>query len=366
LTTAAQQRRAYVAWVVICLVWGTTYLAIKVALDTIPPFLMGGIRYLTAGALLAGFVVATGRRLPDRTGWRHALVCGALLLGIGNGGVVCAEKWVETGLAAVIVAATPFWMVSIEAAFGGERLTRRAAVGLALGFGGIVWLVWPTLQGSLADARGAGLGFVVGVASLQAASAGWAVGSSYSRRHATRGDAFGAAAAQMICGGLVMLVAGSLTGEWQVISLTPPTLAALVYLTVAGSLVGFVCYIYALHHLPTSFVSLYTYVNPIVAVTLGALVLGEKVGWRVPSAIATILAGMAIVSWRRSTPIPRAARATSSGHAPSDHASAADQAHQEQHDRDHEQEVDELTDRHSAHHPQQPQHDQDHRNRFEH
>jgi drug/metabolite transporter (DMT)-like permease len=242
LTTAAQQRRAYVAWVVICLVWGTTYLAIKVALDTIPPFLMGGIRYLTAGALLAGFVVATGRRLPDRTGWRHALVCGALLLGIGNGGVVWAEKWVATGLAAVIVAATPFWMVSIEAAFGGERLTRRAAVGLALGFGGIVWLVWPTLQGSLADARGAGLGFVVGVASLQAASAGWAVGSSYSRRHATRGDAFGAAAAQMICGGLVMLVAGSLTGEWQVISLTPPTLAALVYLTVAGSLVGFVCY----------------------------------------------------------------------------------------------------------------------------
>jgi drug/metabolite transporter (DMT)-like permease len=229
-----------------------------------------------------------------------------------------------------------------------------------------VWLVWPDLRDSLADARGTGFGFVLGVASLQAASAGWAIGSSYSRRHTTRGDALGAAAAQMLCGGLVMLVAGTLIGEWRALWLTARSSTALVYLTGAGSLVGFVCYIYALHHLPTSFVSLYTYVNPIVAVTLGALVLNEKVGWRVPSAIATILAGMATVSWGAATPIPPATRASLTEPVPSDHSSAADQPHQEQDDRNHEQQMDELSDRHAAHHTQQPQHDQDHSNRFEH
>lgn len=299
MTTPSQRRRAYFAWITICLVWGTTYLAIKVALDTVPPFLMGGLRYVSAGVLLAVFALGTGRAMPDRTAWLRALVSGSLLLGLGNGGVVWAEKWVATGLAAVMVAATPFWMTGIEAASGGERLTRRAMIGLAMGFSGIVWLVWPDLLASVLDTQRAGLGFLFGVLALQIAAAGWALGSSYSRRHPPRGDALGAAAAQMICGGAVMFVAGTLSGEWHALSFTARTFTALVYLTLAGSLVGFVCYIYALHHLPTSFVSLYTYVNPIVAVTLGALVLGEKVGWRVPSAIATILAGMAVVSWRR-------------------------------------------------------------------
>lgn len=355
MTTQAQRRRAYLAWVTICVVWGTTYLAIKVALDTIPPFLMGGLRYTSAGALLAVFVMMSGRPMPDRAGWLRALISGALLLGLGNGGVVWAEKWVATGLTAVLVAATPFWMVGVEAAVGGERLTRRAVIGLAMGFSGIVWLVWPDLRASLADAHQTGAGFGLGVLALQIAACGWALGSSYSRRHKARGDAIAGAAAQMLCGGVVMLAAGTITGEWPALSFSSRTTAALVYLTIAGSLVGFVCYIYALHHLSTAFVSLYTYVNPIVAVALGAAVLGERVGWRVPSAVAIILSGMAIASSR---PGRRGASApTDPGDVPSGDSSSADQAHQEEHDGDHQQQVNELADRVAAHHSQQPQHD---------
>jgi drug/metabolite transporter (DMT)-like permease len=356
MTTEAQRRRAWLAWITICLVWGTTYLAIKIALDTIPPFLMGGFRYMSAGALLAGFVVLNGRIMPDSAGWRRALISGALMLGLGNGGVVWAEKWVATGLTAVMVAGTPFWMVSVEAAFGGERLTRRAVIGLATGFSGIVWLVWPDLRESLADVHHTGAGFVFGVVALQIAAAGWALGSSYSRRYAMRGDAMGGAAAQMICGGAVMMAAGTLTGEWSALSFSLRSFSALLYLTIAGSLVGFACYIYALHHLSTTVVSLYTYVNPIVAVALGAFVLGEHVGWRMPSAVGVILAGMAIAS-SRPGPGRRGDTAPTAQTAGSGDSPAADQTNQEEHDRDHQQQMNELPDRVSAHHPQKPEHD---------
>jgi drug/metabolite transporter (DMT)-like permease len=323
MTTQAQRQRAYLAWVTICLIWGTTYLAIKVALDTIPPFLMGGLRYTTAGVLLAGVVVLSRRSMPDAAGWRRGLVSGALMLGLGNGGVVWAEKWVATGLTAVMVAATPFWMVGVEAAFGGERLTRRAVLGLAMGFSGIVWLVWPDLRASLADTHHTGSGFGLGVLALQIAAAGWALGSSYSRHHKTKDDAIAGAAVQMICGGAVMLAAGTITGEWHALSFSLRTTMALLYLTLAGSFVGFVCYIYALHHLSTAFVALYTYVNPIVAVALGAFVLGEHIGWRVPSAVGVILTGMAVAS-SRPAPGRRGISAPTPASAQSDDASAAD------------------------------------------
>ena len=293
----------------IAIVWGTTYLGIKIALETVPPFLMGGIRYLSAGVALAAFVVVRGPGLPDRRTWLRAFVSGGLLLGFGNGGVVWAERWVPTGLTAVMVAATPFWMVGIEGALGGERMTRRSVTGLLVGFTGIVWLVWPDLRASLGSTGSRG--FALGVVALQVAALGWSLGSAYSRRHAPTGDPLGAAAAQMMCGGAIMLAAGTLTGEWPALAFTTRTSLALVYLALMGSLVGFVCYVYALHHLPTAFVSLYAYINPIVAVALGAVVLGEHVGWRLPAAVVTILAGTAIVSWR-----PRTSRADKKGPGP--------------------------------------------------
>src|SRR2546427_7167471 len=140
-------RRAYLAWAFVCLVWGTTYLAIRIALETIPPLLMGGIRYVIAGSMLAAILAARGERLPGRREWPYLAVLGTLLIGFGNGGVVWAEQTVPSGLTAVLVATSPFWMTGIEAMMpDGEALTRRRVVGLLVGFAGIVVLVSPNLR----------------------------------------------------------------------------------------------------------------------------------------------------------------------------------------------------------------------------
>ncbi len=302
-TTPVQRRNAYVAWATICLVWGTTYLAIKVALESIPPFLMGGLRYVIAGSILAAFLRLQGKPMPSWNVLPGFLLSGALLLGVGNGGVIWAELYVPSGLAAVMIAATPFWMTGVEALLpGGDRLTGRSILGLLVGFTGILLLVWPDLK---FDAS-AGWHFTAGVIALQLACLGWVLGSSYSKRRRGTTDPITASAFQMLLGGGLMLLAGTLHGEWSALSFTPRTTSALIYQIVAGSLIGFVAYIYALAHLSPSFVSLYAYVNPVVAVALGTLVLGEPFGWRLTIAIAIILSGMAIVTSKR----PKAAPAS--------------------------------------------------------
>lgn len=296
MSSAAERKRAYLAWLVVCLVWGTTYLAIKFTLESIPPFLIGGLRYLIAGSLLFGALRLKGYAMPSRGEWIGAFIAGALLLGVGNGGVVWAELWVPSGFAAVLVACVPFWMVGIEAAWpGGEPITRRALLGLLVGFLGIVLLVWPNLTLEGADAWKFGLGVVI----LQIACLGWAAGSAYSRRRKVKGDPVMFAAIQMLCGGVLMFAAGLASGEWPRLTFTSSSASALAYLVVAGSLIGYVAYVYALTHLSATFVSLYAYVNPMVAVALGTLVLGEPFGWRMVGAIAIILVGMAIVSTKK-------------------------------------------------------------------
>jgi drug/metabolite transporter (DMT)-like permease len=300
-TTPVQRRNAYVAWATICLVWGTTYLAIKVALESIPPFLMGGLRYVIAGSILAAILRLQGKPMPSLSALPGFLLSGALLLGVGNGGVIWAEMFVPSGLAAVMIASTPFWMTGVEALLpGGERLTRRSIVGLLVGFTGILLLVWPDLK---FDASG-GWQFTAGVIALQLACLGWVMGSLYSKRRRGTTDPITASAFQMLLGGAVMMLAGTLHGEWGTLSFTARTAGALIYLIVAGSLIGFVAYIYALTHLSPSFVSLYAYVNPVVAVALGTLVLGEPFGLRLTIAVAIILAGLTIVTTKRAKTAP--------------------------------------------------------------
>jgi drug/metabolite transporter (DMT)-like permease len=293
MTLPAEKKKAYIAWATVCVVWGTTYLGIKLALETIPPFSIGALRYLIAGSALFAVLRAKGHRMPSRGEWLAALIAGTLLLGIGNGGVIWAELWVPTGFAAVLVACVPFWMVGIEALLPqGEPLTRRSVTGLLIGFAGIVLLMWPNLRFDGA----AGMQFAIGVVVLQIACIGWAAGSIFSRRRKAKGDPVMFAASQMLCGGVVMFIAAALTGEFPRLAFSPRSGAALAYLVVSGSLIGYVAYVYALTHLSPTFVSLYAYVNPVVAVTLGALVLGEAFGWRIVFAIGIILGGMFIVS----------------------------------------------------------------------
>jgi drug/metabolite transporter (DMT)-like permease len=300
---ASTRKWAWAAFIAVCFFWGTTYLGIKVALETVPPFLLGGMRFTLAGSVLAIALRLMGHSWPD---WRRAptfLAIGVAMLGFGNGGVVWAEQFMASGLVAVLVASTPFWMVGIESFAGGERLTRRTVTGLLVGFSGILLLVWPDLVRAMTVTSG--WTWVGGLVATQLACIGWSVGSTISKQRLRDMDPLVASAFQMLAGGLVMLLVAAVLGEYGRLSWTPRTAAAVIYLFFAGSLIGFVAYTYALRHLPMSTVSLYPYINPIVAVALGTWVLHEPLTWRIVGAVAIILAGSAVVSRR-----PKAATAT--------------------------------------------------------
>lgn len=290
--SAAIRRRAWLAWTAVCLIWGTTYLAIKVALETIPPLLMGGLRYAAAGAGLAAVLRLRGHALPPASSWGRLAVLGFFMLALGNGGVVLGSEVLPSGLTAVLIGTSPFWMVSVEAIVtGGQQLFVRQWTGLIVGLLGIVVLVWPDITAGGASGRA----FLLGVVAVQVACAGWAVGSAYTRRHVMPSDVLGAAAVQMLFGGVFMTLAGTALGEWPRLGWSGRTAIAFAYLTVAGSIVAFAAYSYALRHMDVAVVSLYTYVNPVIAVALGTWLLGEPFGWRMVAAAALIAIGVVIV-----------------------------------------------------------------------
>lgn len=288
---SAAPRLAYASWIAVCLIWGTTYLAILIALETIPPMLVGGLRFIAAGTVLCLFILARGGRLPPLREWTRQAALGALLLGVGNGAVVWSELWIPSGIAAVGVAALPFWMSGSEAAFGGDRLRGRVLVGLFAGFLGIIVLIWPSLFA--ADVSGPRFG--LGVLLVQVACLGWAVGSSMSRRTQSMAGTAAASALQQLFGGVLLMSVGTALGEWSHLAFTPRTIAAELYLIVFGSLIAYSAYLYALNHLPVATVSLYAYINPVIAVMLGTLFAGERFSPRVVAAAALVLGGVAIV-----------------------------------------------------------------------
>jgi drug/metabolite transporter (DMT)-like permease len=290
--TPRERRLAYFAWIAVCVIWGTTYLGIRVTLETMAPAPMAALRWLIASAILILFLRARSEPLPPRSRWGGIALMGFLLLFLGNGGVVYAEEWVPSGLAAVLVGTAPFWMAGVEAAIGsGEPLRGRTLPGLLIGFAGIVVLVWPEIGMGTADSRR----FLLGVVLLQTASLGWSLGSAYSRRFSRDDHVLGTAALQMFAGGVFLGGLGLLRGEWAHVAFNLRTTTALLYLATFGAIGGFVAYTYALRHLPVSFVSLYAYINPIIAVALGVLLLGEPFTMRIAAAAALVLVGAAVV-----------------------------------------------------------------------
>lgn len=288
----ATRRRAWIAWAAVCLIWGTTYLAIKIALDTIPPFLMSGMRYIASGVILGTWLRLRGHPLPPRADWGRLAILGFFLLTIGNGGVVFGEQYVPSGLTAVLIATSPFWMVGVDAIVpGGQPIHLRQAIGLAIGFAGIVSLVWPDVMAGGAT----GHAFAMGLVAIQIACAGWAIGSTYTRRHVTPDDLLGSAAIQMLCGGVFMVMIATVTGEWSHLTFNVRTSLALAYLTMFGGVIAFSAFSYALGHLDIAIVSLYSYVNPVIAVILGVIILGEPFEARMVLAGAVIAMGIVIV-----------------------------------------------------------------------
>lgn len=283
---------AHLAFVAVCIIWGTTYFAIHVALETVPVLLVAGLRWMSAGVLLCGLLLAMGKRLPPLRMWGPLILLGVLMNIVGNGFVVFAQQYVASGLTAVLIATTPFWSALLERMLpNGERFSPRALVGLTIGFSGIVILVWPEMSQGGASGRA----FVGGVIAIQLACIGWVIGTSYARRHELGNDPFPSTALQMVFSGVMLLSAATVRGDWAELSFTPRTLAAMAYLSVAGSLVAYSAYIYAIQHLRLSLVSLYAYINPIIAVALGTVLLREPLSPRIMLAALLVLAGTWIV-----------------------------------------------------------------------
>jgi len=290
--TSRERLGAYGAWAAVCFFWGTTYLAIRVGLETLTPMLFAGLRFLIAGGLLF-FIMTRQRnvRLPVGREWLDLCVVGLLLLGVGNGAVVWAEQWVSSGMAALLVATSPFWVAALERMRkDGERVGARGVVGMLVGFGGLAMLVGPQLFGVSLNGY-----YLAGVLVIQLGCFSWTVGSIYATRRPTGVSPLMAAAVQMLMAGVVLTLVGTVAGEWGEIRFSARSLGALAYLVVFGSIVAYGAYTYAIQKLPLSLVSTYSYVNPLVALVLGWFVLGESLGWREFFAAAVILSGVALV-----------------------------------------------------------------------
>ncbi|NIR48227.1 EamA family transporter [candidate division KSB1 bacterium] len=286
----SEKIRAYMAWGAVCIAWGTTYLAIRIGVQALPPALFAGIRFLLAGLIFVTALRFRGYTLPRKNELVDLAVVGVALLAVANGTVVWAEQWIPSGLAALIVATLPFWMVGIESFLPqGDKLSFRKVCGIAIGFLGLVLLLWPDLQGAVDP------GYLKGVLVILIAPLSWGAGSIYSKYRKIKTRPLMAAAVQMLIAGIVLTIAGAIKGEFAHFNFSAQGWAALGYLVVFGSLVGYSSYIYALAHLPAAMVSTYAYINPIIAVILGWLVLGERLDWLVAVSTAIILLGVVLV-----------------------------------------------------------------------
>jgi drug/metabolite transporter (DMT)-like permease len=283
-------------------VWGSTYLAIRYAVESIPPFLMSGVRFVIAGGILYVWARRRGSPAPSRSAWKAAVVTGVLMLFAGNGAVVWAEQLVPSSLVALIVAIVPLWMVLLDWFLpGGKRPTLAVSSGLILGLVGLALLIGPDAL------RGAGSGpspTLIATFVPVAGSLFWAIGSIYSGRAARPASASLATGIQMLAGGAAFLLVALLTGEparFHLSQVSTGAVLGFLYLLTFGSLVGFTAYIYLLGATTPAIAATYAYVNPVVAVLLGWAVAGETLTARTLTAAAVILGGVAMITFARSS-----------------------------------------------------------------
>jgi len=286
------------AMLAVYVVWGSTYLAIRFAVETMPPFLMAGVRFLIPGALLYIWQRRAGAPPPTRIEWRSAAIIGGFLLVGGNGMVVWAEQRVVSGVAALLVGSAPLWMVLLDMLRpNGRRPGALAALGVLVGFAGITLLVGP------AQLFGASGGVnLLGAGALTLAAFSWAVGSLYSRGAQLPDSPLLGTGMEMLAGSLGLFLLGTLTGDWGRLDpagITARSVWSLLYLIVFGSLVGFAAYTWLLRVAPTTLVSTYAYVNPVVAIFMGNWLAGEPLTARILLATAIIVGSVALITLKQ-------------------------------------------------------------------
>ncbi|NJD21235.1 MAG: multidrug DMT transporter permease [Melioribacter sp.] len=282
--------RAYIALFSIYIIWGTTYLAIRIGVENLPPVLFTGLRWIVAGPILFIILLSRKYKLPSKNDLIHLGIIGLLLIGGGNVFVVFAEQWVPSGLTALLITTVPFWVVGLDAIIPqGKRINPTVLLGLLLGLAGIgiifgedfVQLLDPSYFG--------------GVIALMFAVFLWSAGTLYSKYKKVSVHPLMGAAVQMIIAGIVITVLGLILGEGSKFHFTNSSFYSYLYLVIIGSLVGYGSYVYAIAHLPVSLVATYAYVNPVIALFLGWLVLDEKISLWIVLAAIVILIGVTLV-----------------------------------------------------------------------
>jgi drug/metabolite transporter (DMT)-like permease len=286
--------KIWTALIAIYIVWGSTYLAIRYAVETIPPFMSAGLRFLASGLILLLWRRAAGDAPPTRNQWRSVAIVGTLLLLGGNGLVSWAEQTIPSGIAALIIGAVPMFLVITEALRpGGVKPTWQAIVGLLIGFGGIYLLVGPS------EFSGEGRLNPFGIAALLTACLLWSVGSIYSRGADVPKSALMMTGGEMLTGSLALFIVSALTGEWRGFSFAQVSVNSwlgLAYLITFGSLIGFASYGWLLHNASVSLTATYAYVNPVVAVFLGNLIAKEPLNSRTLIAAAVIIGSVVLIN----------------------------------------------------------------------
>jgi drug/metabolite transporter (DMT)-like permease len=281
---------AYGALAAICFFWGTVYLGIRIALESFPPMILMGGRFFFAGVATLLVGAAFKAKMPSLREFRLTAFHGIITLGLGIGTLAFAEQWVNSGLAAILTTTTPFWMIGIEALMpGGDRPNLPTIVGVVVGLAGTLLLVVP---GAIAEGFGGAV--VSSFLILQLGCGGFALGSILERRHHTTTHPIINAAVQEVATGAVFLIP-ALFLHHEPVKWSGRGIAVVLYLIVFGGIVGYSAFIYAMKHLPVSMVSIYTYVNPVVAVILGSLLYGEKFGRVDIAAMLTVILGVLIV-----------------------------------------------------------------------
>lgn len=285
-----ENAKAIFAWINVCVIWGTTYLVIRIGVGHMPPMLFAGIRWVIAGAAFMTVLKWRGTSLPKANEMVHLAVVGLALIGFGNGLVVFAEQWIPSGLAALLITTVPFFMVGMESLLPkGPKLNATILTGLIMGLAGVCLIFGKDIK-YLADPDNR-----IGVLALLGAVIFWSIGSLYSKYVKVDVHPLMGASVQMLMAGIVLSAIGISIGELPRLRFEINGLLSLAYLVVVGSFIGYTSYIYAIAKLPLSLISTYAYINPVIALFLGWIVLDEKLDFQTAIAAAVIIAGVFIV-----------------------------------------------------------------------
>ena len=310
MTTLNKKTLIWIALIAVYLIWGSTYLAIRYVVETIPPFIGMSMRFISAGVVLYIWRIFKGDSVPTRRQWRDTGIIGLLLLVGGNGIVSWAEQFVPSGIAALLISTMPIWMVIIESfRHGGEKPKAKTVIGLILGFSGVALMIGP---GELSNEIGKL--HPLGLIALPTAALLWSLGSVYSKSADLPSSSLMTTSAEMLIGSAGLFLVGTLRGEWSIFNfaaVTNESWAGLLYLAIVGSLGGFVAYAYLLKNAPISLVSTYAYVNPVIALLLGAWIAQESLDGRTIIAAVIILGAVILITTGKGRSKPTQPKPTS-------------------------------------------------------